>query len=262
MKDIPARNAKIDEKEEQDSSSDNLRIAFRYQDLPKVDSVQHSNQNINNYDLAKKCDKQMIENYENISYLSFSEYLQKVETPATNYNIICDEIQMLAQKNQHNLLRICIRSLASPNWFLPNHFSSEVLKFMTRLKSIVRYNNNIVCFVTVPFHLIDLVDKTLLNKIRKKADIHVDLESFDSTEKQTNPVFKEYNGLLHIKKMETLTCLQSQKPEAFDLAFKLKSHKLIIEKLHLPPELQENDSSEISMSCSSSSRGGNKSLDF
>jgi elongator complex protein 4 len=80
-------------------------------------------------------------------------------------------------------------------------------------------------------------------------------------DKQTNAVFKQYHGLLHVKKLQTLTALQSYKPEAFDLAFKLKLHRFVIEKLHLPPELQENESSiETSMSCSSS--GGNKSLDF
>jgi elongator complex protein 4 len=64
--------------------------------------------------------------------------------------------------------------------------------------------------------------------------------------------------------MQTIAALQSHKPEAFDLAFKLKSNRFVIEKLHLPPELQDGDSSEISMSCSStaSGGGGNKSLDF
>lgn len=114
--------------------------------------------------------------------------------------------------------------------------------------------------MTMPLHLINQIDETLIYRIRRLVDCNINLESFNNIEKQTNVVFKQYHGLLHIKKLQTIAALQSHKPEAFDLAFKLKSHRFVIEKLHLPPELQENESSEISMSCSTSS--GNKSLDF
>ena len=159
------------------------------------------------------------------------------------------------------MLRICINSLGSPLWYSET-FHTDLLKFLVQLKSIVKYNENIVCFITMPLHLINLVDDQLAFKIRKLVDVNVILESFDNVDKQTNAVFKQYHGLLHIKKLQTIHAHQSHKPESFDLAFKLKSHRFVIEKLHLPPELGDSDKSERpSMSCATSG-GGSKSLDF
>ena len=173
--------------------------------------------------------------------------------------MILEDVRKLAAENRDNLLRVCINSIGSPVWY-SDSFCDDVLKFLVELKSITRYSENIVCFLTMPLHLINLVDDQLIYKIRKLVDVSVNLESFDDVEKQTNAVFKQYHGLLHIKKLQTLTALQSHKPEAFDLAFKLKSHKFLIEKLHLPPELQDNDQSKAP-SCSTTG-GGNKALDF
>lgn len=64
-----------------------------------------------------------------------------------------------------------------------------------------------------------------------------------------------------MKKLHSLSSLQSHKPETYDLAFKLKSHRFYVEKFHLPPELgDEGHSSAPQLSCGAS--GGNKSLDF
>jgi elongator complex protein 4 len=260
MKDIPmpSENIKKDEKEIQ-PTDDSLRIAFRYEALPKLDAVQRAgSQNQMSYDLTKKYDPEKIEASSNIKYLSFNDY-QARKSDKTIFDVIIDDLQHLAQNSKNNLIRVCINSIGSPMWYNEN-FSTDILKFLVQLKSITRYNN-IVCFLTMPLHLVDIVDDQLIYKIRKIIDVNVNLESFDNVDKQTNAVFKQYHGLLHVKKLQTLTALQSYKPEAFDLAFKLKLHRFVIEKLHLPPELQENESSiETSMSCSSS--GGNKSLDF
>jgi elongator complex protein 4 len=76
-----------------------------------------------------------------------------------------------------------------------------------------------------------------------------------------NPAFKEYNGLLNIRKIAAVNTLAPFTPETRDLAFKLRRKKFIIEKLHLPPELQEasEQQREIndivpSLSCGSASR--------
>lgn len=175
--------------------------------------------------------------------------------------MILDDVRKIAIENTDNLLRVCIGSVGSPIWYSET-FADDILKFIAQLKSITRFNGKIVCLVTTPLHLIDLIDDQLMFKIRKLVDANVNLESFDNVDKQTNAVFKQYHGLIHIKKLQTLTALQSHKPESFDLAFKLKSHRFVIEKLHLPPELQDNDAPQgPSMSCATTG-GGNKALDF
>lgn len=94
------------------------------------------------------------------------------------------------------------------------------------------------------------------------------MESFAGSDKETNPAFKEYHGLLYIRKLAAVNALAAHSPETHDLAFKLRRKRFVIEKLHLPPELQESDAREggedaenvlSSMACGSSSK---KLLDF
>lgn len=98
------------------------------------------------------------------------------------------------------------------------------------------------------------------------VDFSIELESFDGSDKETNPIFKEYHGLIQIKKLNALNALAAHSPETHDLAFKLRRKRFIIEKLHLPPELQETEQREqddehilSSLSCGSTSK---KLLDF
>lgn len=99
------------------------------------------------------------------------------------------------------------------------------------------------------------------------VDFSIELESFAGSDKETNPAFKEYHGLIYIRKLVALNALTAHLPETHDLAFKLRRKRFIIEKLHLPPELQQEADTEVAttdglgasntgMSC------GTKALDF
>lgn len=265
MKDIPMpieSNTKLGDEKSSDAADNDLRIAFRYQALPKLDSsIQRgtggSNQSQMNYDLTKKYEPEKISDYRNIKYFSFDD----INKEKSVFDAVIESLHEFVQKNPDDLVRVCISSLGSPLWYSET-FSADILKFLVKLKSIARFNN-VICFLTMPLHLINHVDDQLIFKIRKLVDININLESFDNVDKQTNAVFKQYHGLLHIKKLQTITAIQSHKPDTFDLAFKLKLHRFVIEKLHLPPELQENEN-EPTIGCSSISvgGGGNKSLDF
>ena len=224
--------------------------------MPKVDSVQRGSHAGVSYNLSKKVDKEQVENYKKIRFFSFMDFKRRGNSP---FKLILDDVQKLASENSENMLRICINSIGSPVWYTEN-FSEDILNFLARLKAIVRCNENVVCLLTMPLNLLNLIDDQLIYRIRKLVDINVNLESFDDVDKQTNAVFKQYHGLLHLKKLQSLTALQSHKPDSFDLAFKLKSHRFVIEKLHLPPELQ--DTNEQTMSCATTGGGGNKALDF
>lgn len=229
--------------------------------MPKIDSVQKSCTSGVSYDLSKKVEADQVEKYEKISFLSFLDFKSRQKNFETPFETILEDIRKLSSENKDNILRICINSLGSPLWFSET-FTEDLLRFLVQLKSIVRYNENIVCFISMPFHLIKLIDDQLIFRIRKLVDVNINLESFDDVDKQTNAVFKQYHGLINVKKLQTITAHQSHKPESFDLAFKLKSHRFVIEKLHLPPELGDSDSSHSpAMSCSTSG-GGNKALDF
>lgn len=104
-------------------------------------------------------------------------------------------------------------------------------------------------------------DSTLIQRVRNIVDYAIELESFAGSEKETNPVFKEYNGLFFIRKMSALNALAAHTPETYDLAFKLRRKRFVIEKLHLPPEDQESeqreqddDSIRSAMSCGSKNK--------
>lgn len=61
------------------------------------------------------------------------------------------------------------------------------------------------------------------------SDIAVRLESFAGSAKQTNPLFKDYHGLLYMKKLPALSTLEPHSPMHRDLAFKLRRKKFVIE---------------------------------
>ncbi|EDV57869.1 putative elongator complex protein 4 [Drosophila erecta] len=160
------------------------------------------------------------------------------------YGGLLNDIQQLLRDEsfvagtKKNLCRICLTSLGSPLWY-DDHFGEDLIKFLTLLMASVR-NCNSVCLITMPMHLIAKYDASLVPKIRQLVDYAIELESFAGSERETHPAFKEYSGLLHLHKMSALNTLAVHMPDTTDLAFKLRRKKFVIEKFHLPPELQES----------------------
>lgn len=144
---------------------------------------------------------------------------------------------------------------------LPIHAHSFV-QALCEYTFLIR-KTNFANFVYIAF----TQDSTLVHRIRNLVDYSVELESFAGSDRETNPIFKEYHGLLYIRRLNALNTLASSSPETHDLAFKLRRKQFVIEKLHLPPELQdpadEAKAQEIvpTMSCGSSG-SGRSSLDF
>lgn len=104
-------------------------------------------------------------------------------------------------------------------------------------------------------------DESLIHRIRNLVDYAIELESFAGSDKEANVAFKEYHGLLYIRKLAALNALAAHTPETYDLAFKLRRKRFVIEKLHLPPELQESEQREqddenilSTLSCGSTSK--------
>lgn len=69
----------------------------------------------------------------------------------------------------------------------------------------------------------------VVQRVEHLSDIAIGLESFMGSQKETNPLFKDYHGLLHLKKMLALNTIAPHNPESRDLVFKLRRKKFIIE---------------------------------
>lgn len=249
--------------------SEDMRIAWRYNNLPKVDSVEESKKgDLGHYfDLSKTLDEETIRKVE-ISSWKEEETPDKGDAFIRNRHMR-DCIKKLHETSQKytsdkstRLLRIVLNSFASPYWYTST-FVPDISKFLLTLKSIVRHTSS-TCILTIPTHVLKAVDADLVTKIRSSVDYAIELESFAGSDRETNPVFKDYHGLLHIRKIQAVNSPAPYHPKIQDLAFKLRRKKFVIEKLHLPPELQDSDQREQDeiVPGSSCSSKGKKLLDF
>lgn len=77
--------------------------------------------------------------------------------------------------------------------------------------------------------------EALTKRLLYSIDNAVRIESFAGSSKETNPVYKDYQGLFHLTKLTSVHSITPFVPPSLDLAFKLRRKKFNIEKLHLPP---------------------------
>lgn len=256
MKELPIALEEQSTSNKPASENEDLRIAWRYNSVQKVDSEQKSTFLGMQYDLSKKFEKSFDPSTHEATFFSYRDYLDAKTADQGVFDILFDKIREFSKSDGSNLSRICINSIGSPFWFTKT-YTSDLLKFLVKLKSIVRYSDNTICLLTMPLHLIEAIDIRVIYKIRDVMDFQLDFQSFDESNKEDSVVFKEYNGLIHLKKLQPLNSLQPLSPETSDLAFKLKRNKFIIEKFHLPPELEDSEQREQDeVGC------GKKSLDF
>uniref|UniRef100_A0A8B9EDW6 Elongator complex protein 4 n=1 Tax=Anser cygnoides TaxID=8845 RepID=A0A8B9EDW6_ANSCY len=146
------------------------------------------------------------------------------------------------QKKQKNILRIGIQSLGSLLWGddicssdTPEDIHS-LTKFLYVLRGLLRKSLS-ACIITVPSHLIQ--NKAIMERVTNLSDMVVGLESFIGSERETNPLYKDYHGLLHVHQIPRLNSLICDVSDTKDLAFRLKRKQFTIERLHLPPDLSD-----------------------
>ncbi|KAB0352626.1 hypothetical protein FD754_017483 [Muntiacus muntjak] len=138
------------------------------------------------------------------------------------------------QKKQKNILRIGIQNLGSPLWgddicCTENCDTSHSLtKFLYILRGLLRTSLS-ACIITIPTHLIQ--NKAVIARVTNLSDTVVGLESFIGSEKETNPLYKDYHGLIHIRQIPRLNNLIYDISDVKDLAFKLKKKLFTIEQL-------------------------------
>ncbi|XP_028258180.1 elongator complex protein 4 isoform X2 [Parambassis ranga] len=273
---------------EPQDSLDAMKIAWRYQNLPKVQSALASSSRFGHYyDVSKmmepeirqaaKCHSFYLPEHPTQSSATHSAMLESYSTLLKSLQeVIHREGFDLAapMSKSRNILRVGLHSLGSALWGddlscqdNPTH-RHALATFLYGLRALLRSSLS-VAVVTIPSHLIQ--DRTLMGSITRLCDNAIALESFKGSERETNPLYKDYHGLLHVRQVPHLNCLTNQLPDHKDLAFKLKRKQFTIERLHLPPDLSETVSrvsrgelagaAMVASACGSST-SGTKHLDF
>ncbi|KAG9475760.1 hypothetical protein GDO78_003921 [Eleutherodactylus coqui] len=274
------------------SAEDTMKIAWRYQNLPKLESVSLPSARFGHYyDISKTMSPDMLQSAKTHSF-----YLPNIIPLGGTYDssseMPCDYLQLLQsiqsvihqqgfdgsnpqQKGQKNILRIGIQSLASVLWGddicareRPHNLHS-LTRFLYALRGLLRSSLS-VCVITMPTHLIK--NKAIIARVRNLSDTVVGLESFIGSERESNPLYKDYHGLFLVHKIPRLNSLISDASDTKDLAFKLKRKMFSIERLHLPPDLSDTvsrsskqdlaGSTKLLSSGCGSAAAGKKHLDF
>lgn len=240
------------------TDAEKMKIAWRYEGLSQVESSFGSNTNFgHNFDLSRYIDADTIEKSK-IQYgtttwqdstLSWQTTMRRGKLKSALFHKLLRNIyETVLRSSGTNMLRLAIHSLGSPIWMAMDsddtefqNYGRDLIMFMYYLRILIR-DKNVAVFITIPSHLYE--DPIIMKKVLYSAHNAVRIESFAGSEKETNPVYKDYHGLFHITKLTALYTLVPFVPPSLDLAFKLKRKKFVIEKLHIPPELEETSERE------------------
>lgn len=241
-----------------DSKADPMTIAWRYQNMRQVQSIPGSTnsgtQLGHNFDLTQTISADELEQSSYSLWSGPTEDDRPIgDFGNKNYGYLLSKIHQKISEGQfrvqdepskHSILRVAIHSLGSPMWVdsttdanIETGIKRDLPRFLLYLRSLLR-ESYALAVVTVPSHLFQ--DPSIHKLCEYQSDMALRFESFAGSSYETNPVFKEYHGLLHIRKLGPVNTLATHVPESLDLAFKLRRRKFVIEKLHLPPELQES----------------------
>ncbi|NWI17947.1 ELP4 protein, partial [Crypturellus soui] len=296
LKELPAplldncRNEAREETTTVTSEDDSMQIAWRYQNFPKMEASPNTSSRFGHYyDISKTMSSELIQSIKCHSFFLPEEpSLQptiKMKNMNCGYARLLQSIQKIIyqegfdgshpQKKQKNVLRIGIQSLGSMLWgddisCADNPEDAHSLtKFLYVLRALLRKSLS-SCIITVPAHLIQ--NKAIMERVTNLSDVVVGLESFIGSERETNPLYKDYHGLIHVRQIPRLNCLICDVSDTKDLAFRLKRKQFTIERLHLPPDLSDAASrsskpelaaaAKLLSSGRGAAAGGEKHLDF
>ncbi|KAK0159586.1 hypothetical protein PV327_010682 [Microctonus hyperodae] len=242
-------------------NDDKMQIAWRYQNMRVADLSNNEQTFGHYYDLTKKMDKDTIDKAKIIQWngekniyfndfkwnkyfngfnnLLYIDLLKNIQESLKNENFYVN-----ANPHKRNILRIGIHSLGSRLWLsdVQSDTDADFLKFFYCFRALLR-SSYAVAVITVPVKNFE-THSSVIGRMEHMADTAIALESFAGSPKETNPIFKDYHGLLHIKKMAAINTLAAFNPKTYDLAFKMRRKKFVIETLHLPPEFGETTQRE------------------
>ncbi|XP_066600500.1 elongator complex protein 4 [Prorops nasuta] len=233
----------------QNSQEDKMKIAWRYQNMKMVDAANENDCNIgHSFDLRKTIQKDLIYNSGITLWPNSDLNTQSITFNNPAYENLLFHVRKLIHDKQFStsttsrerkLLRITIHSLGSRLWVSDEDENTyqDLLKFLYCFKVILR-KAYAIGVVSIPIDNFEEHD-TIVERIEHISDAALRLESFADSAKGLNPLFQNYHGLLHIKKLPSINMFSSTAPESSDLAFKLRRKVFVIETLHLPPAFDD-----------------------
>lgn len=226
--------------EDIDFREDQMKIAWRYKNMKVVESSPTDSITFGHYyDLTKTMDPETVKsaniftwdgsktncdssgNFKNYAYVDLlKEIKQRIKDGRF---LISDSAE------KKNILRIAIYSLGSRLWLSDSEEDSQedLVKFLYFLKALLRESLT-VAVVTIPSKNFS-TSSAIIGRLEHLSDISIDLESFAGSSKETNPIFKDYHGLLHIRKLPAFNTLNAQDVVFTDLAYKLRRKKFVIQ---------------------------------
>ncbi|XP_074086523.1 elongator complex protein 4 [Macrotis lagotis] len=268
-----------------------MKIAWRYQNLPKMEAGPGSHSRFGHYyDVSKRMPQEMVQSAKWHRFFlpeEISSYTTTIEPCALTpgYSKLLHFIQSIIaeegfdgscpQKKQKSILRIGVQSLGSPLWgddiccADSPEYMHNLTRFLYVLRGLLRMSLT-ACIITVPSHLFQ--NKAITARIRNLSDTVVGLESFVGSEREANSLYKDFHGLIHIHQIPRLNSLIGDVSDTKDLAFKLQRKVFTIERLHLPPDLSdtvsrsskrdlEESAKQLSLGCGLMA-GGKEHLNF
>ncbi|KAJ2286079.1 Elongator subunit elp4, partial [Coemansia sp. RSA 2706] len=226
------------------ATSDPMKIAWRYQNLPRVDSdddARHSKHGSSpaeasevpfceRFDLMLRIQPTAVDQAQ-VEVLDSGRLLcmaSDTKYGGDMYQCLLDHIAALIDNGfsslkptapgaVRNILRIEIGSLGSGFW--QGSDSLSILKFLHRLRGLLRYSYA-VCMLSFPVHLYEDTGVRLpvVRRIEHLCDAVVELESFEGTyakpsdivlrqAKSGTATMQEYHGFVHIHKLPRLNSL-------------------------------------------------------
>ncbi|XP_012279869.1 elongator complex protein 4 [Orussus abietinus] len=236
------------------TQDEEMKIAWRYQNMKVVDPSPCGGQPFGHYyDLTQPMDKELV-NKASITqwdgscikwkadWFKNEEYVDLLKT--IQETLKTGQFRLSDNPEKRSVLRIVIHSLGSRLWLSDTEpdTHADLLRFLYCFRALLR-NSYAVAMFTFPVENFDNSD-AIVERIEHLADTAIRLESFAGSPKETNPIYKDYHGLVHIKKISIFNTLAPHCPESVDLAFKLRRKKFLIEILHLPPELEDTTQRE------------------
>ncbi|KAL1459404.1 hypothetical protein WDU94_011389 [Cyamophila willieti] len=238
-------------------SQDELKIAWRYQNSPKFDSTKSSPSSFSQlFDLSQ------IVSEETLGKASIKYFPESVDKDQFTYDELFSVIQTLILERHHvdhpklkTVLKIGLLGLGSDLW------QGDLVQFMYKLSNLIKSSYACV-LITLST---SCLEPSTVSRCQHLADIALRLDTLSPGDR--DHYLNEYHGLFYITKQTSMNSLGVHIPDSNDWGFKLKRRRFIIEKLHLPPELQdskqrEQDDSLPRISCGGSGSSKAAALDF
>uniref|UniRef100_UPI00358F8723 elongator complex protein 4 isoform X2 n=1 Tax=Myxine glutinosa TaxID=7769 RepID=UPI00358F8723 len=236
------------------TEKEEMRIAWRYQNLPKVHNALSSDTRFgHNYDFSRTMEKERLQTNSCCTFyppdLLVSSGSSTLDTSPlyqpllrTIHSCVRDGGYDGSHGQPKNVLRLGLLSLGTGLWgdgvgcSKDPSATAPLTQFLLALRAVLRSSLS-VALVTVPAHLFQ--SAAALRRVRHLSDYVLTLQSFVGSSQDANPLYHDYHGLLHVNKTPRLNSLVPVVPDVQDLAFKLRRKKFTIERLHLPPDLSD-----------------------